>query len=202
MFDTVPSEVRRIGTIVRRGVLLFPVPPALIVGIAGAWNPWNVDVLERGLTAGGIAPLVVAGALIGIELSLTFHSLLIRLVTLAFVCLGGLLVALTLFVFGLVEAHQASGKTVAVSPDGRVRAVVVQRENTYTIDSTYSLRVHLDAGFDRSTTILAGCTDEGGGPPLVRFLDNRTLEYTGAKGPTLRVQFDKNLNTTDAGLCP
>jgi hypothetical protein len=194
VFDAVPERVRLIGTVARRIVLLFPVPPALIVGVAGAWNPWNVDVLESGLLGAGVLPLASAVALIGIELSLTFRSWLIRLVTLAVLCLGGLLVGLIVFVSGAVHTHNDPKETVAVSPDGRIRAVLVSRTADYSIDPSYSLELHLDIGFDRSTTILSRCTYQGRELPPVRFVGNRALEVTAPSGRVLRVRFDKNLN--------
>jgi hypothetical protein len=201
VFDAVPSKVRHVGTVVRRTVVLFPVPPALIVGVAGFWNPWNLDVFESGLAVGGIVPLVVGLTLVGIELSLTFHSMLIRLVTLAFMCLGGMFVGLIVFVSDYVSTHEDVGKTVAWSPDGRVRAELFENDSSSSSDPTYSLEIHLDRGFDRSTTILSGCPTERGGVPSVRFLGNRTLEYTPLDGSPRLVRFDKNLNTPEEA-CP
>ncbi|MFI6980808.1 hypothetical protein ACIBSV_19755 [Embleya sp. NPDC050154] len=187
--------------IVRRTLLLGPAAVALITWRIAAANPWNLDVFDRGILTGGVVPAALGICLIGIEVAATFRALVVRVAALGLAFVAGLVMALGTVVTALTLDDRPAGKVVAVSPDGRIRALQVDGAASYSVDSIYDLEIRSTAGLDRSTSILSECEDHGATITGVRFLDNRTLEYTPPRGTPVRVSFDRNLKA-ERQQCP
>ncbi|WP_406297784.1 hypothetical protein OG948_19670 [Embleya sp. NBC_00888] len=187
--------------IVRRTLLLGPAVVALITWRVAAANPWNLDVFDRGILIGGVVPAALGFCLIGIEVAATFRGFVVRVAALGLAFVAGLVMALGAVVTALTQDDRPAGKVVAVSPDGRIRAVRVDDAASYSIEPTYDLDIRLSAGLDRSTSILSECESDRATITGVRFLDNRTLEYTLSQGTPVRVSFDRNLKA-ERQQCP
>ncbi|MFI6587132.1 hypothetical protein [Embleya sp. NPDC050493] len=201
---TGPAAVRRpvrVAVIVRRTLLLGSALVALPTWRIAAANPWNLDVFDRGILIGGVVPAAFGFCLIGIEVALTFRGFLVRVAALGLAFVAGLVMALGTVVAVLTRDDRPAGEVVAISPDGRIRAVRVDEAASYTIEPNYDLDIRLSAGLNRSTSILRQCESRRATITSVRFLDNRTLEYTPSRGAPVRVSFDRNLNT-DERKCP
>lgn len=190
-----------VAVIVRRTLLLGPAVVALITWRIAAANPWNLDVFDRGILTGGVVPAALGICLIGIEVAATFRALVVRLAALGLAFVAGLVMALGTVVTALTLDDRPAGKVVAVSPDGRTRAVQATGPASYSIEPTYDLDIRLSAGLDRSTSILSECESGRATITGVRFLDNRTLEYTPSQGTPVRVSFDRNLSA-ETQPCP
>ncbi|MGW1997357.1 hypothetical protein [Embleya sp. NPDC001921] len=190
-----------VAVIVRRTLLLGPAVVALITWRVAAANPWNLDVFDRGILIGGVVPAALGICLIGIEVAATFRALVIRLAALGLAFVAGLVMALGTVVTALTQDDRPAGKVVAMSPDGRIRAVRVDDAASYSIEPSYDLDIRTSTGLERSTSILSECEDHGATVTGVRFLDNRTLEYTPPQGTPVRVSFDRNLKA-ERQQCP
>ncbi|MFI6985438.1 hypothetical protein ACIBSV_43715 [Embleya sp. NPDC050154] len=191
--------------VVRRLVLLGAAAAAFAVSRLVEPNPWNLDLLERGFLSSEIVPAAIGWCLIAAEVAATARGLLIRVCALAFVVLtavsGVVLAAVAAFITPLFAGPDSTEKVVAVSPDGRTRAVRVDYEETAHRDRAYGLILRVDVGLNRSTWILDRCDKAQGEIANVRFLGNRTLEYTPPQGPPVRVHFDRNAKA-DRQWCP
>ncbi|WP_406293583.1 hypothetical protein OG948_02975 [Embleya sp. NBC_00888] len=191
--------------IVRRLVLLGSAAAAFAVWRLVEPNPWNLDVLERGFLSYKIVPAAIGWCLVAAEVAATARGLLIRVCALAFVVLTGVagvvFAAVVAVITPLFAGPDSTEKVVAVSPDGRTRAVRVDYEETVHSDRAYGLILRVAVGLDRSTWILNGCEKAQGEIANVRFLGNRTLEYTPPQGPPVQVHFDRNAKA-DGRRCP
>lgn len=136
----------------------------------------------------------------------TARGLLIRVCAWAFVILtmamGVLIVIIgAVLIAPFVPVDRTTEKVIAVSPDGRTQAVRVDHESNANRDREYDLVVRVVVGPDRSTWILDGCDEARSAITNVRFLGNRTLEYTPPQGPPVRGHFDRNAKA-DVRTCP
>ncbi|MGW1993863.1 hypothetical protein [Embleya sp. NPDC001921] len=196
----------RVLVIVRRLVLLGSAAAAFAVSRLVEPNPWNLDVLERGFLSWEVVPAAIGWCLVAAEVGATARGLLIRVCAWAFVILTVsmgvlILIAVAVLIAPFVPVADTTEKVVAVSPDGRTRAVRVDYESNAYRDRRYDLVVRVVVGLDRSTWILDGCNEARSAITNVRFLGNRTLEYTPAQGPPVRVHFDRNAKA-DLQRCP
>ncbi|MYW03089.1 hypothetical protein GT354_33435 [Streptomyces sp. SID3343] len=186
------GAARSPGRLPRRPLLLGAAGALVLVCAAARWDPFNLAIFQEGVLTMVVFPWALAAALVSIEIAQSFRPLVVWV---GMWIVGVLFTAVALlglvgwFLFG--GFRPADQGVLAVSPDGRVRAVQVDAHEM--IDPKYHLALRTSRGLDRRMTVYFGCVEEH--PPHdVRFVGNRTLEFTAPDGRVLRVRFDKNLN--------
>lgn len=197
--------------VVRRSVMVGVVVLFAVGVVLADWDPWNLTIFERTLWDRFVTPpcgaaLAVTPAVLEGVLSFR-HRLLRRFscAVLAFICIVGAPTAVALSYLPIPRAGFGYwDEALAISPDGRVSAIVV-REVPYdgSTDAYFRLGLYTTAGLDRAKVVDERYNSVWELKALdLHFTDNRTLRI-GVPNQWLEshyfrwVRFDKNLNVKD-----
>ncbi|MYS84706.1 hypothetical protein [Embleya scabrispora] len=199
------ARMIRMAVIVRRVLLLGSAGAAFAVWRLVEPNPWNLDVLDEGILSSRPVLATLGWCLIATEIVATSRSFLLRVCALALAILSGVMVGFILVAYAVLASLVPSGRSteevVAVSPDGRIRAVRLDYDDGDVRHARYGLEIRMEKGLDRSTRILDGCHRDRGTIANTRFIGNRALEYDPPQGPPVRVRFDRNVKA-ERRICP